>query len=89
MMFKELQKLRNELIGGSVEGNTFPEDGSVVPPPDAIMPWIPPGDPRYGGGATPNMIINQNKYVNSEYNIVKQSSFFSQPGDLALMGYKS
>jgi phage-related protein len=89
MTFKLLQELRNELIGGSVEGNPFPEDGSVVPPPDAIMPWIPPGDPRYGGGATPNMIINQNKYVNSEYNIVKQSSFFSQPGDLALMGYKS
>jgi gas vesicle protein len=91
MTFKLLQELRNSLIGGSDGGIALPEDGSDVPPPEIGLPWIPPGDPRNPvtspmGAST---IINQNKYVNSEYNIVKQNSLFSQPGDLALMGYKS
>ena len=89
MTFKLLQQLRNEMLGGSKEGVALPEDGSIIPPPEFGMPVILPGDPRYGDGATPNStIINQNKYVNSEYNIVKQNSLFSHPGDLALMGYK-
>jgi len=89
MVIKELQQLKNKMIGGGVDGVPFPENGDDS---GIGLPWIPPGDPRYGdvvSSSSSSQVINQNRYVQNEYNIIRQNHLFSHPGDLALMGYKS